>query len=94
MLFAQTPRNIYKKTSADPSVNLGLFRVSLKEKETPQTKYDKLEVVTKYINEHVGAGTVDDPRAYFNGTVPMRWGPFDPTGRNRAPVKVGCLNIL
>jgi hypothetical protein len=77
MLFSQIPGNILKKISADLSVNLGLISVTLKERDTQQTRFDKLKVVTKYINEHAETGTVDDPGSYFKGTVPMRWGPID-----------------
>lgn len=73
MLFAQIPTNILKKISAELKINLGVISVSLKEKVVDQTRYDKLSVVTKYINEHEAVGTVDNPQGYFKGTLPMRW---------------------
>ena len=74
MLFAQIPRNILKRISADLSINLGLVSVTLKEKEIQQTLFDKLKVVTMYLNEHVETGTVDNPGSDFKGILPMRWG--------------------
>jgi hypothetical protein len=74
MLSAQIPRNILNKISADLNINLGVFNVALKEKESQQTLFDKLEVVAKYITKHLDIGDVDNPQTYFHARVPMRWG--------------------
>jgi hypothetical protein len=74
ILFAQIPRNILKKISADLNINLGVVSVSLKEKQSEQTRYDKVKVVSDYIENHLDVGDVDHPQAYFKATVSMRWG--------------------
>jgi len=74
MLFAQIPKNILKKISADLNINLGVIRVTLKEKQSEQTRFDKVKVVCNYLNNHLKVGDVDNPGSYFKGTVSMRWG--------------------
>ncbi|HEY7079375.1 MAG TPA: SAVMC3_10250 family protein [Nitrososphaeraceae archaeon] len=76
MLFAQIPQSILKKISAELNINLGMVSVSLKEKQSEQTRFDKVNVVSNYINEHLDVGDTDHPKAYFKGIVPMVWGPL------------------
>jgi hypothetical protein len=76
MLFAQIPRNILKKISAELNINLGMVSVSLKEKQSEQTRFHKAKVVSNYINKHLDVGDIDHPKTYFKGTLPMRWGPY------------------
>jgi hypothetical protein len=80
MLFAQISRNILKKISADLNINLGVVSVSLKEKQSEQTRFDKVNVVSNYINNHLEVGSIDSPQSYFKGTMPMKWGPIFDTG--------------
>jgi hypothetical protein len=76
MLFAQIPQSILKKISGELNINLGMVSVSLKEKQNEQTRFDKVNVVSNYINEHLDVGDVDHPKAYFKETVSTRWGPL------------------
>ena len=73
MLFAQIPKNILKKISAELNINLGMVSVSLKEKQSEQTRFDKVNVVSNYINEHLDVGDIDSPKTYFKAAIPMRW---------------------
>ena len=50
-----------------------MVSVSLKERQSEQTRFDKINVVSNYINEHLDVGDVDNPQTYFKGTIPMRW---------------------
>lgn len=56
-----------------------MVSVSLKENQSGQTRSDKLNVVSNYINKHLDVGDVDHPRAFFKVTIPMRW---EDLGRN------------
>lgn len=47
--------------------------MSLKEKQSEQTRFDKVNVVSNYINEHLDVGDIDSPKTYFKAAIPMRW---------------------
>ena len=80
MLFAQIPRNILKKITGDLKINLGVISLGLKERKSEQTRFDKVKVVSNYIENHLDVGDVDNPKTYFKGTLPIRWGPLsDPS---------------
>jgi hypothetical protein len=74
MRFAQIPRDILKKISADLNINLGVISMNIKEKQSEQTRFDKVKVVSDYINNHLDVGSIDSPQSYFMGKIPMRWG--------------------
>ena len=76
MLLAQIPKNILNRIAADLSINLGVISVTLKQKQNEQTRYDKVKLVTNYIEKHVDVGDIDYPKTYFKATIPMRWGPY------------------
>lgn len=78
MLFAQIPTNILKKISADLKINLGVISVTLKEKkQSEKTRFDKVKVVSNYIENHLDVGDIEYPRTYFKARHPMRWLRFD-----------------
>ena len=47
--------------------------VIIKEKQSEQTRFDKVNVVSNYINEHLDVGDIDSPKTYFKDAIPMRW---------------------
>jgi hypothetical protein len=81
MLYSQIPKKMLDKIAVELGVNLGMFSLSVKEKEnrekTPlQTRIEKLRLVEKYLEANMEVGTVDQPKTYFKGSLPMRWGPL------------------
>jgi hypothetical protein len=77
MLYSQIPKRILDRIAADLNVNLGIFSLSVKEKENQEkTRYEKLKLVVNYIENNMEVGTVDEPKAYFTGLLPMRWGEY------------------
>jgi Family of unknown function (DUF7019) len=40
-----------------------------------ETRYSRLQVVVKYLEKHQSSdiGTIDAPKAYFQGILPMHW---------------------
>jgi hypothetical protein len=77
MLYSQIPKRILDRIAADLNVNLGIFSLSVKEKENQEkTHYEKLKLVINYIENNMEVGTVDEPKAYFTGLLPMRWGEY------------------
>jgi hypothetical protein len=78
MLYSQIPKRILDRIAADLNVNLGIFSLSVKEKENQEkTRYEKLKLVVNYIENNMEVGTVDEPKAYFTGLLPMRWGEYE-----------------
>lgn len=54
-----------------------IVNLALKDSQSNQkTRYDKLNVIIKHIEKQYGVGTVDSPKEYFKGVLPMRWGPY------------------
>ena len=49
---------------------------TIKREQTEKTRYDKLQVVEKYLEEHRSSdtGSIDAPLAYFKDILPMYWG--------------------
>jgi hypothetical protein len=74
MLYSQIPQNILRKIAAELNINLGIFSLSVKGKENEEkTRYEKLKLVVNYIENNMDVGTVDQPKAYFKGSLPMQW---------------------
>lgn len=77
MLYPQIPKNILKKIAMELNINIGVFNITFKEKQSSEDiLYDKLHLVVKYMEDHLDIGTIDSPGDYFRGFLPMRWGPF------------------
>lgn len=46
-------------------------------KDHAENKYQKMHAITTFLENNNYIGTVDNPRTYFRGILPMRWGPFN-----------------
>jgi hypothetical protein len=88
MLFAQIPKPLLTRIAAELKINLKLLSVSLSEKPSEENRYSKLSVVEHYIRRNIEIGTPQQPEAYFQATLPMRWSLF---GTNKEVVFFGCL---
>lgn len=76
MLYEQIPRDIKTKIAAEIKIDLKLLSVTLKGNESEKTRYSRLDLVVDYIKKNFTIGTVDNPESYFEGTLPMCWGPY------------------
>jgi len=76
MLAAGIPTTLRDRIVADLALDLQVVKLSLRERPSEETRYSKLRLVTKYIDDKLGVDTVDEPRAYFRGSMSMRWGPY------------------
>ena len=79
MLYSQIPKKMRDRIAVELGINLGMFSLNVKGKEneekTPlQTRIEKLRLVVNYIEKNMEVGTVDQPKTYFKGSLPMRWG--------------------
>lgn len=77
MLYPQIPRNVLDKIAGELKINLGFLNLTLKDNQgNEKTRYDKLQLISRYIEKQCNVGTVDSPKEYFKGVLPMRWGPY------------------
>jgi hypothetical protein len=76
MLFPQIQKGLRSKIAAELKVNLKLLELTIGGKNTPETRYSKLDIINSYIRKSRDLGTVEEPKAYFEGTLPMCWGPY------------------
>jgi hypothetical protein len=74
MLAAQVPRRLRDQIAADLKLDVKVLAVSIKQAPAEETRYSKLALITRYLTHHGDVGTMDEPKAYFMGTLPMRWG--------------------
>ncbi len=80
MLYSQIPSKIRDKIAVELGINLGMFSLNVRGRENQEkTRYEKLRLVVKYIEDNKDVGTVEQPKAYFKGSLPMRWGPCSET---------------
>ena len=74
MLFGQIPQKFLERIEAELSLDLKVIGVKLSERPTEETRYSKLRVAERYIRSDLKVGTIDEPKEYFEGALPMRWG--------------------
>jgi hypothetical protein len=85
MLYSQIPKNMLDKIAVELGINLGIFSLTAKGKgNQEESRYEKLSVVVNYIENNMDVGTIDQPKTYFKGSLPMRWGPLWPGGHEEA----------
>jgi hypothetical protein len=76
MLFAQIPVKLRNRIAADLTIDLKILSASISSKTSEETRYSRTALVEEFLRKHNELGTVDDPKAYFAGTMFMRWGPL------------------
>lgn len=76
MLSSQIPPKIRDSIAAELKIDLKLLSLTVKSRDSEETRYSKLSLVTKYLREHQDVGSVDVPGQYFEGSLPMVWGPI------------------
>src|SRR5215472_3130088 len=80
MLYAQIPSSLHKKFTLDLTLDVKLLGAgvgaALSQKQQEESRYSKLKLVLKYLEDQQAIGWLDAPKAYFQGTLAMRWGLF------------------
>lgn len=76
MLFAQIPPRLRNRIAAELKLDLKVVSASVSPKDREENRFSKLALVERYVRKHVELGSVDEPRAYFAGSLRMRWGPL------------------
>ena len=60
----------------ESNINAGFSSTLTANPGSGKTIYDKLDLVSSYLEKEGAVGTVDSPKQYFKGLLPMRWGPY------------------
>jgi hypothetical protein len=76
MLSEQIPPPLRQRVAAELKVDVKVFSLSLRQTQSSETRTAKLRLIEAYIDENDLAGTVDEPKAYFRGSLEMRWAPI------------------
>ena len=76
MLSEQIPPPLRQRVAAEPMRRRGLLAVTASRTRSSETRTAKLRLVEAYVDQNDLAGTVDDPKAYFRGSLEMRWAPI------------------
>jgi hypothetical protein len=78
MLYQQIPQPLLKGFAAELKVDLKLLAAeistTIKKDANEEAWYSKLQIVVSYIERHLDVGTIDDPKTFFKGSLPMYWG--------------------
>lgn len=92
MLYAQIPQSIKSRIATEIKIDLKVFSTSFKDKDDAyvETRYSKLALVVDYIENHLDVGSLDNPKAFFKGTMPMYWGPFG----HRDDIRAATQNLI
>lgn len=94
MYYAQIPPQLLASIAIELTLDLKVLgsgvNATLKPEQAQETRYSKLKVVVKYLKEHMSSeiGWIDAPLAFFQGSIPMYWGPI-PTRNNTKMVYFG-----
>ncbi len=74
MLYPQILKTILENIDDESNINAGFSNTLTANPDSGKTLYDKLDLISSYLEKEGSIGTVDSPRQYFKGILPMRWG--------------------
>lgn len=80
MLAAQVPSKLLRRTAKDLRIDFKVLSVSLHQDPSEETRYSKLQVVLRALEEAESIGTVDVSGSWFRGSEPLAWGHVGPHG--------------
>jgi len=90
MLYAQIPRSTVERIAGDLSIDLKVFSLAVSKKgrdDSQESRYAKLETVVKYLEKLFAPviGSVDEPKVYIKGILPMHYSLIPPVFQQRKP---------
>jgi uncharacterized protein DUF7019 len=82
MLYQQVARSDGRKHTFEWKLNAGFLSASrTKASQEEIDDDDRLNALIEALDASDEVGTIDEPRSYFRGTMPMKWGMFNDAGR-------------
>jgi hypothetical protein len=85
MIVDQIPVRLRDRIAAELKIDLKLVSLTVKERQRPENRFARTRIAADYVVRNFEVGTVDSPGAYFEGSLPMRWGIY-PEERVEDPV--------
>ena len=76
LLYPQILKTILDNIDDESNINAGFSSTLTANPDSGKTLYDKLDLVSSYLEKEGSIGTVDSPKQYFKGILPMRWGSY------------------
>jgi hypothetical protein len=76
LLYDQIPETALSRIATTLTIDLKLLKAEFSAKDSQRSLYSKVDIIERYLNEEGVVGTVDDPKAFFRGEMPLRWGPY------------------
>ena len=76
MLYPQILKTILDNIDDESNINAGFSNTLTANPDSGKTLYDKLDLISSYLEKEGSIGTVDSPKQYFKGILPMRWGSY------------------
>ncbi len=77
MLYPQIPKHFLQKIASELNINLKLltaeFNAKITGNQANETRYDKVKLVSKYIEENLDVGTAIAASTYIKGKCLMNW---------------------
>lgn len=75
-LYAQIPVQLRQKIAAKFTIDLKLIKAEFEGRQSQESLFSMLEVVTSHLAGEGLVGTADDPNIYFREVMPLNWGPY------------------
>ena len=76
MLYPEILKTILENIDDESNINAGFSSTLTANPDSGKTLYDKLDLISSYLEMEGSIGTVDSPCQYFKGILPMRWGSY------------------
>ncbi len=76
MLYPQILKTILENIDDESNINAGFSNTLTANPDSGKTLYDKLDLISSFLEKEGSIGTVDSPKQYFKGILPMRWGSY------------------
>ena len=74
MFYPQILKTILDNIDDESNINAGFSSTLTANPDNEKTIYDKLDLVSSFLENEGTIGTVDSPKQYFKGILSMRWG--------------------
>ena len=85
MIVDQIPVRLRDRIAAELKIDLKLVSLTVKEERRSENRFARARIAADYVVRNFEVGTVDSPGAYFEGSLPLRWGIY-PESRVEDPV--------
>ena len=76
ILYPQIVKTILDNIDDESNINAGFSSTLTANPDNEKTIYDKLDLVSSFLENEGTIGTVDSPKQYFKVILPMRWGSY------------------